>query len=244
MKAHFETEIARVRGIPGWLVDQAAELTLFLCAKQNEIAIDGPILEIGVFKGKYFSLLRGVTRCKLVGVQLCEPQYAAGLEETYRRTIAAAQGDFGDVEFLMADSSTLSTEGLRRATGSAVRLAHIDGSHDAPVVLHDLVMTAPLVMEGGLMIMDDAFNFSTPGVPEAIVRFFQNETRIRPFAYGYNKLFATTASHYEQYRQHTLEYLDRYAPAHTREATQRRIAENASINFTPTFCGAPIVFFL
>jgi hypothetical protein len=51
----FLKEIVDV--IPGWLIDYTALRTMDILRFQEQCRLDGSILEIGVFAGRYFSIL-------------------------------------------------------------------------------------------------------------------------------------------------------------------------------------------
>jgi hypothetical protein len=83
----------RVEPIAGWLLPEAALLTAHLAAVQHSLGVAGPTLEIGVYKGKYLSVLYEVARPDeaVIGVDLFigAPDYGQ-IVATVRSNIAAA----------------------------------------------------------------------------------------------------------------------------------------------------------
>jgi Methyltransferase domain len=237
-------ELARIDGIDGWLAAPAGLLALYMAGVQDRLGIDGPMIEIGVHKGKFLALMRGMTKQKLVGVQLCGERYAEAASAEIRGNLLRAQGFAEPLELIMSDSRRVSSVDLMRALGAKPRLVHIDGSHEAEVVHHDLAITAPIIAKGGLMIMDDSFNSGTPGVIEGICRYFFADHSLKPFAQCYNKLLATTPSHYDLYLSETKSFLETHAPDDVRERTLHRLKENSAVDFTPKLFGSEVAIFL
>jgi hypothetical protein len=236
--------LARIASIEGWLFPPAALLTTHMTKVQDRLGIGGPMLEIGVHMGKFLALLRSLTGEKVVGVQICEPDHAEALAAKIRSNIEEAVGVVDPIAFIMADSSKLSSVDLMQALGAQPRLVHIDGSHEADYVHHDLTITAPILAEGGLMIMDDSYNGSTPGVIEGICRYFFSDARLAPFAQCHNKLFATTRAYHQPYLMAAKDWLIGRAPADVCQRTSARVAANAGVGYVPRLFGAEIAIFL
>jgi predicted O-methyltransferase YrrM len=81
-----------------------------------------------------------------------QPSQVRGLYERFRANIEAG-GDARKVEVLRGDSFS----GLTRliARGDAADLVYVDGSHEAPDVLADLVLGFRLLRPGGVLLCDD-----------------------------------------------------------------------------------------
>jgi hypothetical protein len=63
--------------IEGWLVDYAARVTQQLLRKQEQEGGNAPLLEIGIYAGKYLSLLMasaGRTNSKVIGIDTFQHQ--------------------------------------------------------------------------------------------------------------------------------------------------------------------------
>jgi hypothetical protein len=96
-----------VHNIPGWLQDFAAILTMDLLAYQERQKIAGSLLEIGVFQGRYFSVLLASalrTDSRLVGVdtfqyysqEVAESKLAEYFED-WKRVVAFRQATSADL---------------------------------------------------------------------------------------------------------------------------------------------------
>lgn len=241
--------VARVRPIPGWLHDEAALLSAHLVRAQRQMDIAGPTLEIGVYEGKYLSVLYELSQPdeRVVGVDLFVgaliKQPAA---DKVRSHIAAACGENTRLKVVIEDSLKLTGERLSREIGSAgARFISIDGGHTRELVLHDLEVACPLLQPGGILALDDAFNHTTPGVIEAIAEYFvKRSPRLAPFALCYNKMFVTTPEYHARYLRQAVDFLDEAAWLPTHERTRARRKENAAFGFVPSMFGHEVVAFL
>jgi hypothetical protein len=131
---------------------------------------------------------------------------------------------------------------LAEGAGKPFRFVSIDGGHTAELVFHDLEVCTPVLREGGIIALDDLFNFLVPGVMEGINAYFlRHKPALAPFAYCYNKLFVTTPEFHERYFREALRFVDEvtWLPTHERTLTNRR--ENAANRLTPTIFGYEVV---
>ena len=118
----------------------------------------------------------------------------------------------------------------------------VDGGHTRELVRKDLESCTPILQAGGIMALDDAFNFGTPGVIEGITGFFHEaKPALAPFALCYNKLFVTTPDFHARYLQATLEFVEEATLLPTSKRTLDHRRQNS--NFTPTMFGYEIVPF-
>lgn len=238
-----------VAAIPGWLHTEAALLTAHMSEYQRLHGMKGPMLEIGVFKGKYLSLLYKLSAPSdpVVGVDLF-----LGADDTeriareVRDNIAAACGDASRLTIIVSDTMLLTAERIQAESGAdKFRLISIDAGHTRELVSHDLEVTTPLLKPGGIMALDDAFNHTTPGVIEGIAEyFFRHRPSLAPFAHCYNKLFVTTPEYHQTYLRETLSFLDALEGLPTRASTLQRRAENRAVGFVPKMFGYEVVPFL
>lgn len=237
------TLLERLDLIPGWLAAPAALFTIHILRAQRRRGIRGPALEIGVYKGKYLALMRATLSDRIVGVELCPGGHAEDAVTEIINHVRAAAGHADDLRIVVENSRDLSAEELLDMLGAAPAFIHVDGGHDIDTVFHDLEMCAAIIRPGGVIALDDAFNFTTPGVTEAITRFLAMSTRLAPFAHCYNKLFVTTPNHHATYLADAHAFLDA-APPDVTERTKKRLAENDSVGFVPLFHGREILPFL
>jgi hypothetical protein len=184
----FITE--RLPAVTGWLLPGAAYFTAYLLNFQASRAIKGPILEFGVYEGKYLLLLNHLARkqgdpvCGVDIFELCSPD----------TTLAHATEFFGTTEGLSlhtANSGNLTKQDVLGMLGNVrPRFISVDGSHTGPGVFADLNLAASVLADDGVMVIDDLGNPYAMGVAEGAYRFLlAPRCDIVPFAYVQNKMF-------------------------------------------------------
>lgn len=174
--------------LQGWLLPQAGIRTLDLLDWQAANGVRGGLLEIGVFAGKYFSLLLQssiATQESILGVDTFQYVPLAHLMDLLGRT----KLDIGRVQMIARPSSKVSAREIIRCLGGRARFISVDGSHLKPDVLHDLYLSDKVLSEQGIVAADDAFNVLCLGVNEAVCEFLPRfKRRLVPFGVIPNKL--------------------------------------------------------
>ncbi len=74
---------------------------------------------------------------------------------------------------------------------SGCRWIHVDGGHLYEHVLKDLQLTADLLSEDGILVLDDFFEIRWPDVTTAFVDFMRTDTSLRPFLLVNRKIYCT-----------------------------------------------------
>ncbi len=249
LKEFVEFIDTRVEPIPGWLHVQSALFTAHMVRAQHAMGIGGPTLEIGVFKGKYLAVLYELSQPDeiVVGVDLFvgSPNPADEVPGV-RSNIASACGGASRLKIVVADSLRLTGEAvLAESGGQRYRFVSVDGGHTAPVVFHDLETALGGLREGGIMALDDVYNPLTPGVMEGVADFFiRRKPALAPFAYCYNKLYATTPGHHARYLGECRAFLDQNPWLRMRRYTLENAEANRAMGFTPALFGHEIFVFL
>ena len=198
--------------VDGWVALGAfVALKLFSDYQQN-INIEGAICEIGVYHGKFF-----IGMCSIINNS--EKAIAIDIFENQHFNINRSGEDDGDYDIfinnlktfncfndniviIQSDSISLNANDiLKHLNGDKIRLFSIDGCHSAPHTANDLYLAQETIIAGGVIMVDDFYNPHLPGVAEGVHRFFNHSpiVKVIPFAYGDNKLYLTTHSHYQQY---------------------------------------------
>jgi hypothetical protein len=238
----------RVETIPGWLEHEAALFTGFLHGVQRDLGLGGDVLEIGVYRGKYLSVLYALSQPdeSLFGVDLFVGDDKEEAARQARANVEQACGDASRFTLMVGDSMELDAGKLAQRCGrDRFRFVSIDAGHTRELVLRDLRTAMPLLQEGGIMALDDAFNYGTPGVIEGIAEFFlRDNPPLAPFAYCYNKLFVTTPAYHARYlgaAKRFVQYAD-WLSTCTRTAQQERA--NAQSEFVTAMFGHEIVAFV
>jgi hypothetical protein len=159
-------------------------------------------LEIGVYKGKFFSLIERATRgtnCRLFGVD------PFNLENQSIDDVLRSFHDEGMETNRIEFHVGLSSDGtaIKRMIGDRrLLLSHVDGSHEHDAVCADLVFLDEIIDAHGIVNADDFWNRHTLGVTSAIFRLLiENRLRICPFMLCNTKLFfchPDNAAHLQQ----------------------------------------------
>lgn len=239
----FRTKLER---ISGWLHLQAAEFTLYLLNSR----IQGNVLELGVFHGKYLALLYGATakyKSQVLGVDLFVG--SANVNESIqlvKESIRIACGDDERLCILYANTMSLKREDVLKLLSEPITFISVDAGHEADNLLNDITLAAELLAPGGIVAVDDAFNHSTPGAIEGTCRYFseRNMGRLAPFAHCYNKLFLTSLSCHAQLLDLARRYVYDNQSVDYCARTLARQRENEAIGFVPRFFGYELLPFL
>ena len=212
--------------INGWcLVQQQMPFTTDISRMQWRHGVLGSVGEIGVYMGKYASILALNT-----DIKSGERFFAADI---FNRKTKTSQEQGNAAMFLRAMQmwgfSVNSNQSARRLhlwydssaflsktvfhlwDLPAFRLLSIDGGHVRPRVLKDFEIGACVMREGGILVFDDALNVHKNGVRLGIQDFFRiyGAHAFKPLVYFSNKLFVCTTSYFDVYfefiRNHLVE---------------------------------------
>jgi hypothetical protein len=191
-----------VHEIPGWLEDYTAIRSMDLLRYQEESGLSDAILEIGVFAGRYFSiLLRSAMKQRSTIVGLDTFQYMErNRVQDHLRAVDASSYD--KLKFLTGASTNWQASELRSVLGGSARFISIDGSHEKSDVFWDLRLAEEIVSREGILAVDDFLNPITLGVNQAVNFFFQQPRNLVPWAYVANKLFFSRATWATRYKDH------------------------------------------
>ncbi len=192
------------RQVRGWLRPEAGQLIAELVRGQDA---SGAIGEIGVHHGKLFVLLALLRNDGEAGlaVDVFEEQdknvdgSGHGDRLAFENNLTRHAVDQG-ITIKMADSSMVSGEDLIAWAGGPFKVFSVDGGHTAELTEHDLSIAALALAPGGLLILDDYFNESWPGVSEGTNRFLTSQPGVEAVGSGHGKTFFTDAEHADGYR--------------------------------------------
>lgn len=165
---------SRVRAVPGWFTyDDASHFALVL-RTQTVTGVVGDILEIGSYHGRSTGVLAShlrpgerLTVCdpfRIGAVYIRDPPSPALLLSNVQRI--APDVALECIEVIEAYSIDLKLPEER-----LYRFIHIDGSHEAADVLHDLRLARRHLAPGGVLVADDNDHPDWPGVTEALRTF-------------------------------------------------------------------------
>jgi hypothetical protein len=234
--------IGRVtRGLEGWLTDDDAEVTADLLRLQEATERDAPLLEIGVYCGKYLSLLMASgarTGSRVLGIDTFQFKDLT----TVKAGLVSIVPDLMPGLSLHAVSSReLTPESLLDMLGSPARFISVDGSHDYADVVHDLRLVEATLAPGGLVAVDDFLNPLTLGVNRAVNAFMESQPGLVGVACGVNKLFLARPAHAGRYRERLERHLLE-TPKHRGDVFRSRLATWRGL-VEQDFFSAPVLLY-
>jgi predicted O-methyltransferase YrrM len=194
--------------LPGFFMRESMLLWDFILWAQDRLHIGGDFLEIGVYRGKSGAL--GAQYLKAAEVAVFVDIYLpAETREALRRARR------GNIVFLERRSADLLTDAALHDKGAQFRWCHIDGDHTGYSTAQDLVSSAALVGERGIICVDDFFSFRYPQLTAAVYDFLAaNRLRFRMLLCGANKCYICRAPAYAAYEKDIKENLPQYLRAH------------------------------
>lgn len=185
-------------GIDGWLSLTAAWMLGCLIQRQRECDISGDAVEIGCWEGRtLFLLQRFLSREEGVhgfDIEL-RPQLKANIERF-------SHVDGATIDLHEIDSRKLSSSAVRETSPRGVRIFHVDGYHSLENARHDLSVAFASTASEGIIVLDDFFAVTLPGVTEAFFELIHHGStnEFFPFALGGGKLFLATGEFLDHYR--------------------------------------------
>ena len=202
-----------VDSIEGWLDRFTAKRTFDLLLAQERHDVRGGLYEVGLYRGKYFSLLVGAgfrSSQPVVGVDtfsyVAMPEFLNGFMEIVGPYLLQRAGGLTELgtSLIEANSTDVGPIELRAHFGGAdARFISIDGSHEFDDVVWDLQVARSLLAPGGIVAVDDYLHPICLGVTAATDRFLATCQDLVPFAYVANKLFLSRPGWADRYRNET-----------------------------------------
>jgi hypothetical protein len=193
-KSFLQSYFGAFHRIYGWFTFDAALMFMAFNQLIAEDGISGDTLEIGVYHGLSaiaIAALRGPGR-RMYAVDLFEElglNEAYGEGRSYREKFEEnMRSVFGKLDFL---SLITGASGKLRSSEftPAFSFCHVDGGHSPQETFADLKFASDILLPGGLLALDDYFNWQHAGVCEGALEFRRrHEGVLRPVAIGYNKV--------------------------------------------------------
>ena len=205
MSARISLEglLAGLDAIPGWFSLLDAHLFIAFDRLQRKAGIRGDLLEIGVYRGRSSVLLGYLLESGETFVA-CDIFEAMPPDESNRKEQALWYGGVTRRQFEdtyrryhvvpPAIVAAPSVE-LQRHLGDKprFRMIHVDASHTYDNVRADLATARALLIDGGIVALDDYRAIHSPGVAAAIWRDVA-ETGLIPICVTASKMYATWSS--------------------------------------------------
>lgn len=196
--------------VEGWLGNDAALMTALLLEDQNNSDINSGMFEIGVYKGKYLSLLYKQSQITetVLGV---DPFEWIATEEDVVNSIKTSCNNSDRLKLLKASSFSLTSEEVIAACGQRPRFISIDGEHSSSALINDLTLSGRSMSNNGIISIDDVSNSMHPSVFEGVCRYFIacNYEQLVPFALVNNKLFVCKKEYFHLYYNNILSIISK-----------------------------------
>lgn len=194
-----------------------------LAQTQVKINVHGDLMEIGLFHGRTAVLL-GLLRNEdenFIGIdafghsgeiqhedrQLDLDYYGDGtlIKESFQRNwdkyVSAVHPNQSNPILLEKDSRQVTPQDLKSLT-KGVRYFSLDGGHSEKSTFHDLELAESVVVDGGILVVDDYFLEDCPAVSVGTLRYFlSRESKFVPFLVFCGRLFFTTAAYKKIYQE-------------------------------------------
>ncbi len=206
------------RAVKGWLDPVDGRLIATLGAIQADLEWGGATGEIGVHHGKLAILLYMLLNAGESGfcIDVFDQQNlnvdgsGRGDEARFQSNLKYFLGKRFEPVCLRGDSTSFAPEDITGAVGS-VRLFSIDGGHTPDITASDLQLASDSMAEHGVVILDDFFNATFPGVAEGGARYLSSaRAGLTPFAIGLNKVFLCRGEQAGLYRNELCSRSARY----------------------------------
>ena len=208
---HIDFVNTRFRQVEGWCLDESAYMTLHLMSVQRTLGLNSSIFEIGVYKGKYLSVLfEGSRRTQQTVLGIDTFQWSKREEVLFE--FQRLFGTDARLKLVAADSTRLDApQIIDWLDGKKASFVSVDGDHSAAVVGLDLTLCKSVLSEGGIIAIDDFLNPHAIGVSEGVYRFFLHSPAetLRPFVYCANKLFCAEDSYALTYSKSIWDLIER-----------------------------------
>jgi hypothetical protein len=170
----------RFGALDGWFNDQSAYVWDCLLDFQQMRGIEGPLYEIGVFRGKSAAMCCLHAK-KQEHVVLVDPYRP----DEVKATLAAAKND--NLIFFPCRSAALPPAAINPYIGQC-RWIHIDGDHTGHSCTLDLNLANSLLGDQGIIVVDDFLSPAYPNLTAAVfIYLYNNPFALRLFLCGFNK---------------------------------------------------------
>ncbi len=207
-----------MKRVEGWLDTLTARIIADLGRHQTAGGLSGAVGEIGVHHGKLWLVLDhvaapGETRFALDLFDLQDLNTDGSGRGSLDR-FEANRRRFGSgterVEIISASSLDVAPDDLAARIGP-VRLFSVDGGHTADCTLNDLRLADRVLMDRGIVALDDVFNAGWPGVMTGFARYMGAEGRgLVPFAIVPGKVLLARPPAAAGFAAHLRERFGRY----------------------------------
>ncbi len=209
--SRLDNYIQIIDNVEGWVDNRIFDILKDIAEFQEIWKVTGNLLEIGVYRGRFFFALDQLKRKneRSVAIDIFDEQMlnidgsGASAERNFLELFMNNVKQFSyrpdQVDVIIADSLSISQKDIHDivATYGTFRIISIDGGHTAEHTVNDLLLCQGLLSKGGVIFVDDYSNMSWPGVHEGVCRFYlKHNYRVAPVFVGFNKLLLIGISYH------------------------------------------------
>lgn len=191
----------KLKRISGWLEPGDAAIIRTLLSGQTKAGLFAPVAEIGVHHGKLILTM---------AVELQPSECAVAIDIFDDQQVNIEKSGKGDLEIfkrhaddlgladrlhiIKGNSTRLIPSDLLALSKSRFRMFSVDGGHTFDVVSSDMKLASDTLCDGGIILVDDYFNYGWPDVSYAVAKFAQAyDNPVFPFAASSGKLYLTNS---------------------------------------------------
>lgn len=199
LRAYIEVEQPH---IDGWVHTVANFMIPIIDFAQQKKGLVGDMLEIGVWHGKSLLLFE-----KMAKPEEFVDGYDIELQHALLDNVKNLSS--GRIRLHKVDSATLDENSILKERNSKIRLFHVDGYHTYENALSDLTLAVNVISKEGVVILDDFYSPTVPGVTEAFYSliFSGKSNDFYPFALGGCKVYMCHKSMIGYYRDCLFEHM-------------------------------------
>lgn len=199
-----------IKKVHGWLEQTDVDYILEIVNYQNQSNIYGSVGEIGVHHGKLFILLNLLTREDehSFAIDLFDEQKEnidrSGLGDLriFKSNLDNYAANNQNIEILSMNSLDLDKNFYRETSSKKFKLFSIDGGHHYKAVINDLKIAEEVMVEGGVVLLDDLLNPLWIEVVSAYSSYKLKGGKLVAFAITKDKLYLTNSKkHAEGYQE-------------------------------------------
>jgi hypothetical protein len=213
-----ERNLEIINSIHGWCIPEVWNCIQPISIYQRTHAIQGPIAEIGVFKGKFFcglALISGKVQAHCAIDVFDKQQFnldnsGIGNLELFKRNLR--RFDINNTEIHKLDSLSVDSKFVNER-GHKYCFFSVDGCHTIEHTMNDFQLAMKMVKQEGIIFIDDYYNPLWPGVHEGISKYYLNHSsNYIPLLFTCNKLFICSISYHQEYFECIRDFLRKYYP--------------------------------
>ena len=185
--------------IEGWLSTTSQMMFVVLSQAQHAAGLSGDLVEVGVWEGKTLLLFAHLAT---------GDERAVGYDIEMRPRLIERSGrpDVVDrIQLHVCDTFAMTIDDFARRNG--IRIFHVDGNHDKQHVMHDLHLACEATDARGVVVLDDFFSPTWPGVTAALFECFEQKRNsgFVPFALAGSKCWLARPPMVETYKKNCQE---------------------------------------